>query len=387
MIRKALAYVGLSRSPEPGEKGSDAKGVNPGRMAGPSAPDQASSLIQEFRKRLQHQVPVASDPRGLGNEDVQPRVFRSTGQWAILAGLLLCAVVVVWIMFSAWALVSVAHASAEVRLRAPTLKSFPPMSQTRLFNPPSLDQDVQRLLSPEQDSLVRVFQNIAAFENARAEELLRSVPTVLQAVQEGSPAALSGLQAGDRITRLNGESADFVWDLYKALTRTPQQSISVAFQRNKTTLNVLAELEADASFDMTNHGLIFDVPTHIRYLGPTDVSRLAKQLRVNYVSAVPSELRRAYVDGLLTITQEVVANLSALAATPPDGKNYIRSEQLLGWYHEQFLQAADGQRTTQMRLQALQTQALYELGLGLLAAGLAGLIGLGLAMRSKWVIS
>ena len=46
-----------------------------------------------------------------------------------------------------------------------------------------------------------------------------------------------------------------------------------------------------------------------------------------------------------------------------------------------------GQRTTLMRLQALQTQALYELGLGLLAVGLACLVGLGLAMRSQWEVA
>lgn len=389
MIRKALAYVGLSRSTGPDEKMVDLRGLNKPAASGASVADSASPLIQAFRKRLQLQASPgpSADANGLRGETLRPPVFRSAGQWTTLVGLLLCASVVVWIMFSAWALVSVAHASAEVRLRPPVLKAYPPLAQTRLFSPPVLDQDIQRLLSPEQDSLVRVFQNIAAFENARAEELLRSSPTTVQSVLAGSPAAAAGLQVGDRITRINEAPADFVWDLYKALTQTPQQSIAIAFQRGETPLNAVADLEEGAAFDMTNHGLLFDVPAHIRYLGPTDVSRLAKQLRTDYVNAAPSEWRRAYVDGLLTMTQEIVANLSALAAAPPDGKNYIRSEELLSWYHGKFLEAADGQRTTLMRLQALQTQALYELGLGLLAAGLACLVGLGVAMRSQWEVS
>ena len=387
MIRKVLAYVGLFRSTGADEKMVDVSGLNKRVVLGASSADSASPLIQAFRQRLQLRAPASPDTAALRGETRQPPVFRSAGQWTALVGLLLCASVVLWIMFSAWALVSVAHATAQVRLSPPVLKSYPPLLQTRLFSPPVMDQDIQRLLSPEQDSLVRVFQNMAAFENARAEDLLRSSSTTVQSVLADSPAAAAGLLAGDRITRVNEAPADFVWDLYKALTQTPQQSIAITFERGETPMSAVVELEEGAAFDMTNHGLLFDIPAHIRYLGPTDVSRLAQQLRADYVNAAPSEWRKTYVDGLLTLTQEIVANLSALASAPPDGKNYIRSEELLSWYHGQFLQAVDGQRTTLMRLQALQTQALYELGLGLLAAGLACLVGLGLAMRSQWEVA
>jgi membrane-associated protease RseP (regulator of RpoE activity) len=360
------------------------------------SPGRSALLIQEFRKRLQLPTVTTASPKGSTTvaamksnpgRTMTPPVLRSTGQWTGIAGIAICSGLVVWIMFSAWALVSSGHAIAEHRLVSPPLAQFPALASTKLFTPQLPDRDVLRLLSPQEDALRRALQNIAVFENARSEEPLRSIPAVVQSVQAASPAALAGLVGGDRITQVNARPADFVWDLYKAITETPQQSIELTVRRDEESFRVLMELIDDTSFDMSNHGMVFGVPDSILYVGQTDVGRLTKQLRTSYVNAQPAELRQAYVDGLLSVTQVIVANLSALAAVPPDGKGYVRSDDLLGWYHTRFLFAAESHRTTLLRLQAHQNQSLYQLGLGLLAAGLATLVAFAAAIKARWVVS
>lgn len=389
MIQKVMSLVGFSRSGGSLGKPTSLPPSSKQVAAAIGAPGRSSLLIQEFRKRLQ--LPTSGASKSASSPDAPttgtPPVLRSTGQWMSVAALAGCAALAVWIMFSAWAVLSTGHAISSQRLVVPSLKHYPVLANTRLFSSQALDQDVLRLLSPEEDSLVRVFQNIAAFENARSEEVLRSTPALVQSVVDGSPAARAGVMAGDRVTRVNARPADFVWDLYKGITETPQQSVELTLQRGTESLRVLMELDEDAAFDMTNHGLMFGVPDHIRYLGRTDVSRLAKQVRSTYVNAQASEWRRAYVDGLLLISQELVANLSSLAAVPTDSKGYVRSEDLLGWYHTRLLDATELHRTTLARLQAHQSETLFQLGLALWAAALAALVAIALAIKARWALS
>lgn len=389
MIQKVMSLVGFRRPGGSLGKPTSLPLTSKSAAAAIGAPGRSTLLIQEFRKRLQ--LPTASAGKPASGPDAAtpstPPVLRSTGQWMSVASLAVCAVLAVWIMFAAWAVLSTGHAISSQRLVVPSLKQYPMLANTRLFSSQALDQDVLRLLSPEEDSLVRVFQNIAAFENARSEEVLRSTPALVQSVVAASPAARAGVMPGDRVIRVNARPADFVWDLYKGITETPQQSIELTLQRGTEPLRVLMELDEDAAFDMTNHGLMFGVPDHIRYLGRTDVSRLAKQVRSTYVNAQPSEWRRAYVDGLVSISQELVANLSSLAAVSIDSKGYVRSEDLLGWYHTRLLDGTESHRTTLARLQAHQSETLFQLGLALWAASLAALVAIAMTIKARWALS
>jgi regulator of sigma E protease len=60
------------------------------------------------------------------------------------------------------------------------------------------------------------------------------VEPVLATVSPGSPAALAGLQAGDRIVRANGEEVRHSMDVVEHM-RSSAEPVSIAYQRDGTT--------------------------------------------------------------------------------------------------------------------------------------------------------
>ena len=307
-------------------------------------------------------------------------------QWLGAAGLLLSAALVVWVAVTAWGVLSTAQAWQAHRMQVPTLLQYPPTIQTALLPADRLSPELRRALSPEEDLLKRAIQNVAAFENARAEPPLRAAPAVVQAVAQGSPAALALVEVGDLVKLVNGKEAGFVWDVYKLLTDQPVRLIELTLVRGNETVLASLQLPEGESFDMTNHGLLFAVPDNIRFIGQLDVDRIAAQLRSGYIERLPEESRRGYIDGLLDVTYELVSNLTTLQAAAPGAGNYVSSEEVLGWYHRSYVAALSNYRIGAERLLTRQAASLEQLGFSLLAAAAASLVGLGLTLRRLWAV-
>jgi hypothetical protein len=191
---------------------------------------------------------------------------------------------------------------------------------------------------------------------------------------------------GDVVKLVNGKEAGFVWDVYKLLTDRPVRLVELTLLRgNETTVASLQLPEGD-SFNMTNHGLLFSVPDSIRFIGRVDVDRISEQLRSGYIERLPEESQSAYIDGLLDVTNSLVSNLTTLQAAAPGAGNYVRSEEVLGWYHRSYVSALSSYRAGAERLLVRQAESLEQLALSLLACTVAGLVALGLTLRRLWSV-
>jgi hypothetical protein len=315
-----------------------------------------------------------------------PQRWLSSAQWLALFGRVAAMLAVLSVMVSSWQLMTVAQATAEHTLTLPTLSNYPALARVRLAGKPAQGAplDVGRLLAPQDDHLLQAVQNIATFENLRAEPALRAAAALVQAVAEGSKAQAAGVRAGDLVQRVNGAQAGFVWDVYKAITERPVRELVLELRRGEDTLAVTVRTDSDDGFDMTNHGLLFNVPAQARYIGQTDVARLTEQLRISFVDSQPSELRRTYEDGLLAMTLQLVANLTLLSA-PEGAPAGFHTEDLLGWYHGRFAEAVSRWRVDGERLRAREIEALSGLAWALMVGGGLALVALALGLRRRWL--
>jgi hypothetical protein len=343
--------------------------------AGSSAETTAASAARSAAPSGAGVSPVAALP-----------ALRGLGQWAALAGLLASAALVIWVAASAWDLVSASRGLAAHRFNAPTLARFPALARTALLPADRLNPDLQRALAPNEDRLLRAMNNVAMFENARAEPVLRAAPAAVQAVVEGSPAARAHVQPGDIVKQVNGKEAGFVWDVYQLITDRPLRLLELSLQRGSETVTASLSLKEGERFDMSNHGLLFAVPDSVRYIGKTDAVRITEQLRAAYLEPLPAEWQVPYIEGLLGVSNSLVSNLSTLQAAALGSSSYLRSEDLLGWYQRQFNDKLGLYRVGVERLRMRQTEALLQLGWGVLALAAAALLALARAMRANWAL-
>lgn len=387
--------------PAGGKSAPDSSPPTPAPMAmRPVPPAQAATpraggVLADLRQRLQRARPVSAgvDPT-FGPADAAQRpvpvparplpALRGIGQWLGLTGLLVCMLLVCLMGITAWDLVSAGRGLAQQVPATPELAQFPALARVPLLPQQHQNPDLQRALKPNEDRLLRAVQNIATFENARAEPTLRAAPAVLQALVAGSVAELAGLQPGDVLRTVNGKEAGFVWDLYKQATERPLRRLELGVQRGADALTLALDLRAGEHFDMTNLGMLFAVPSSARFIGHTDTARIAAQLRQAYLEPLPMEQQGPYTEGLLMLSNALVSNLRTLQAAAPGSGAYVRSEELLVWYHRQHQEAQSAFRIGLVRLQARQNQALTQMGWCLLAGAVAGLVALALAMRRTW---
>ena len=358
-----------------------------------------NALLDDFRRRIRRQEPAASKAAAKpeapafasasASASGQARslpALRGVEQWLGVAARAASALVVLWVMVSAWGIVSASRALESHVFAVPKLGQFPALGHTKLLAANRLSPDLQRMLTPNEDRLMRAVQNIATFENARAEQTLRATRSVVQAVVEGSAAQRAKVEPGDVVKQVNSKEAGFVWDVYKISTDRPLRLLELTLQRGSETLTASLGLKEGDRFDLSNLGLLFPVPDTIRFIGLTDAERITEQLRSGYVEQMPPEWQIAYVEGLLGVSNELVANLSTLNAAAYSASNYLRSEELLGWYHQGFSKALGEYRNGVERRRVRQTQALLQLGWSLLAGGLMLLLALGQSARTRWAL-
>lgn len=364
----------------------------PAAEAGEALPASAWAMLSDrFRNRFMRRPAAAAaqaDRSGAGPAlpGAPLPALRGLGQWARVAGLLAGAAIVVWVASCAWDLVVASRSLVAYRFTAPALASYPALASVALRPASQLNPDLQQALTPNEDRLLRAVQNLAMFENARSEPLLRAAPAAVQAVVAGSPAALALVAPGDVIKQVNGKEAGFVWDVYQRITERPVRLVELAVQRGAETLTLSLGLKEGERFDMSNHGLLFAVPDSVRYIGKTDAVRIADQLRAAYLDPLPSEWRAPYVEGLLGVSNTLVGNLTTLQAAALGSSSYVRGEDLLAWYQRQFNDSLGVHRLAVERLRMRQAEALLQLGWGVLALAAAGLLALALAIRSTWAL-
>jgi hypothetical protein len=106
-----------------------------------------------------------------------------------------------WVLYAAWTVAMAATAASQPLFVAPRLSDYPPLSAVKLEpQRTSVDARGPRTESKTTDDLAKsALRQFAAFENARAEPVLRSTRTVVTLVVPGSAAERAGIVSGDVI--------------------------------------------------------------------------------------------------------------------------------------------------------------------------------------------
>ena len=149
-----------------------------------------NALLDDFRRRIRRQEPAASkaaakpeapafaSASASASASGQARslpALRGVEQWLGVASRAASALVVLWVMVSAWGIVSASRALESHVFAVPKLGQFPALGHTKLLAANRLSPDLQRMLTPNEDRLMRAVQNIATFENARADAARHSL--------------------------------------------------------------------------------------------------------------------------------------------------------------------------------------------------------------------
>ena len=280
-----------------------------------------------------------------------------------------------WVLYAAWTVAMAATAASQPLFVAPRLSDYPPLSAVKLEpQRTSVDARGPRTESKTTDDLAKsALRQFAAFENARAEPVLRSTRTVVTQVVPGSAAERAGIVSGDVIAGIDGRAVTVVWDLYRHLTDESMKSVSLALRRG--TEEVQAQLAAtEEALDMTTHGLRFEVPSHLRFVGTSDLERLVEQLRAHHLSHIPDDQHQLFLEGLVLLSEELSVNGLALRAIGPDRPGYVRSEDLITWYRQRFSTQVHLARGEHDQLQRQLARVISGLALALAAVAAWGVL-------------
>lgn len=107
-----------------------------------------------------------------------------------------------------------------------------------------------------------------------------AVEPIVSEVEEGTGAANAGLQAGDKITEINGIETPFYQDVVRELQRQKDQTISVTVLRNGTTTLLEAVVSEQGTLGFYN------VPTNEQLAFETE--------EYNLLESVPAGINKAY---------------------------------------------------------------------------------------------
>lgn len=79
-------------------------------------------------------------------------------------------------------------------------------------------------------------------------------PTVIDSVLDGSPARLAGLQKGDKIIGINGQTVSYFDELGKVLEQSKNKKVDIEFIRNNESQKVNAVLDKNGKLGFTMDG-------------------------------------------------------------------------------------------------------------------------------------
>ncbi|NDG55633.1 MAG: hypothetical protein EBX56_06705, partial [Betaproteobacteria bacterium] len=225
------------------------------------------------------------------------------------------------------------------------------------------------------------FEQVANFENTRAEAILRSTRANVAGVVAGSVAARAGFRVGDLILSVDGEQAGFVWDTLRKLTAAGKTSALLEVQRGNEVLR--GELEAPEGETLTssNSGLLFDIPEGYRFVGDNDRRDLRSGFSRAYMEGLAGDERLAYATSLALLGGNLVKRGVEQTSIKPDDPMWLKTEQILADHHSKFSKALAQHDSLLDSMQAKLQAGFIKIGALLLAALIAGIAALAAALQ------
>ena len=225
------------------------------------------------------------------------------------------------------------------------------------------------------------FEQVANFENTRAEAILRSTRANVAGVVAGSVAARAGFRVGDLILSVDGEQAGFVWDTLRKLTGAGKTSALLEVQRGNEVLR--GELEAPEGETLTssNSGLLFDIPEGYRFVGDNDRRDLRSGFSRAYMEGLAGDERLAYATSLALLGGNLVKRGVEQTSIKPDDPMWLKTEQILADHHSKFSKALAQHDSLLDSMQAKLQAGFIKIGALLLAALIAGIAALAAALQ------
>jgi len=225
------------------------------------------------------------------------------------------------------------------------------------------------------------FEQVANFENTRAEAILRSTRANVAGVVAGSVAARAGFRVGDLILSVDGEQAGFVWDTLRKLTGAGKTSALLEVQRGNEVLR--GELEAPEGETLTssNSGLLFDIPEGYRFVGDNDRRDLRSGFSRAYMEGLAGDERLAYATSLALLGGNLVKRGVEQTSVKPDDPMWLKTEQILADHHSKFSKALAQHDSLLDSMQANLQAGFIKIGALLLAALIAGIAALAAALQ------
>ncbi|NCX74109.1 MAG: hypothetical protein EBW88_12175, partial [Betaproteobacteria bacterium] len=225
------------------------------------------------------------------------------------------------------------------------------------------------------------FEQVANFENTRAEAILRSTRANVAGVVAGSVAARAGFRVGDLILSVDGEQAGFVWDTLRKLTGVGKTSALLEVQRGNEVLR--GELEAPEGETLTssNSGLLFDIPEGYRFVGDNDRRDLRSGFSRAYMEGLAGDERLAYATSLALLGGNLVKRGVEQTSIKPDDPMWLKTEQILADHHSKFSKALAQHDSLLDSMQAKLQAGFIKIGALLLAALIAGIAALAAALQ------
>lgn len=194
---------------------------------------------------------------------------------------------------------------------------------------------VEQAEEPLPPSLQKIFENLRAFENRRAELGFKKIDPVVAKVQKGSLAEGWGFKKGDQINMVATAPVNTLWDLYLLLEETPGQQLSFTVTRGKKPVKIVAGNLTEKVL-ANQVGLLFVIPKGLNYMSKFESLDLASQFDDRFVKVIDAEFKKDYVDNLNTFSSGLVA-LPFAQETDLARYEKLNTAAMLVWHHEKFI--------------------------------------------------
>ncbi len=277
----------------------------------------------------------------------EPTLPKPLSYWFLQLALVILLLSAGWLATVGWHIAGNSRQFETLSVVAPSFEQY--LGTLGLKPPAPVKKAENKAANPATDitkfnvrvALNKVFEQVAQFENARAEPAFKKIDPVVAEIAVGSAAEKAEFKVGDVLQNLSGYKVSTVWDLYTEFNDKPASMVEIEVMRNKKVSKLTLKSLSNSSLDLNTCGLLFNIPKGYNYVSTREIPQLAEQFRTRFVETVPADWRVMYLNNLALFSQGLLGLVSDQQGHKPADASFLRTDQMLLWHHEKFMQAID----------------------------------------------